>query len=412
MCQQQPGSAACANVLETLKNPYAIADDAALTQTFGWLGAWSGAPSAYAVAADKTQDVVAAVNFARDHRLRLVVKGAGHSYQGTSNAPDSLLIWTRRMNAISLHEAFVAQNCEGRQPPQPAVSVGAGAMWGAVYDAVTTRAGRYVQGGGCLSVGVAGLVQSGGFGSFSKNYGLVAAGLLEAEIVTADGVVRIVNACSEPDLFWALKGGGGGSLGVVTKLTLRTRELPEFFGGVFGRIKASSDAAFRSLIARTLQFYRQSLFNRHWGEQIIFEKDNAITFSMLFQGLDQRQAESLWRPFLASSHRRPGQDVSIVTARLDRCLARPRSLGFSILQDLASPHDCGRRPAGRAREQRFLGRRYRAGRPLSARLPVGLVTRRLAARRSAPGARRGALCGQSILASVLAFQQRFGGRSR
>ena len=310
MCQQQPGSAACANVLETLKNPYAIADDAALTQTFGWLGAWSGAPSAYAVAADKTQDVVAAVNFARDHRLRLVVKGAGHSYQGTSNAPDSLLIWTRRMNAITVHEAFVAQNCEGREPPQPAVSVGAGAMWGAVYDAVTTRAGRYVQGGGCLSVGVAGLVQSGGFGSFSKNYGLVAAGLLEAEIVTADGVVRIVNACSEPDLFWALKGGGGGSLGVVSKLTLRTRELPEFFGGVFGRIKASSDAAFRSLIARTLQFYRQSLFNRHWGEQIIFEKDNAITFSMLFQGLDQRQAESLWRPFLAALTG-PGQDVSI-----------------------------------------------------------------------------------------------------
>ena len=84
-----------------------------------------------------------------------------------------------------------------------------------------------------LTVGVAGLIQSGGFGSFSKRYGMAAASLLEAEVVTADGEVRIANACTNPDLFWGLKGGGGGSLGVVTRLTLRTHELPPFFGGAF-----------------------------------------------------------------------------------------------------------------------------------------------------------------------------------
>ena len=67
----------------------------------------------------------------------------------------------------------------------PAVSIGAGAMWGEVYRAVSVEAGRYVQGGGCLTVGVAGLVQGGGFGSLSKAYGIAAASLLEAEIVTA-----------------------------------------------------------------------------------------------------------------------------------------------------------------------------------------------------------------------------------
>jgi FAD/FMN-containing dehydrogenase len=96
-----------------------------------------------------------------------------------------------------------------------------------------------------MTVGVVGLIQSGGFGGFSKAYGLAAAGLLEAEAVTADGAVRIANACTNPDLFWALTGGGGGSFGVVTRLTLRTRELPEYFGGVFGTIKANSEAAFR-----------------------------------------------------------------------------------------------------------------------------------------------------------------------
>src|ERR1700738_5105382 len=101
-----------------------------------------------------------------------------------------------------------------------------------VYDAVTTRGGRYVQGGGCATVGVAGLIQSGGFGSFSKNYGLAAARLLPAEIVTADGKLLIANACTNPDLFWALKGGGGGSFGVVTKVTLATYDLPAYFGRV------------------------------------------------------------------------------------------------------------------------------------------------------------------------------------
>ena len=114
--------------------------------------------------------------------------------------------------------------------------MGAGCVWIDVYTAVTTRAGRYVQGGGCATVGVAGLIQSGGFGSFSKAFGNAASGLIEAEVVTADGRVRRVNACADPDLFWALKGGGGGSFGVVTRLTLRTHDLPEFFGAAWGTI--------------------------------------------------------------------------------------------------------------------------------------------------------------------------------
>lgn len=140
-----------------------------------------------------------------------------------------------------------------------------------VYNAVTTMAGRYVQGGGCATVGVAGLIQSGGFGSFSKNYGMAAAALLlEAEVVTADGAVRTTNACTNPDLFWAIKGGGGGSFGVVTKVTLRTRELPGFFGGFGVTIKATSDAAFRRLIGQFITFYHDSLFNPLWGESVVF----------------------------------------------------------------------------------------------------------------------------------------------
>jgi FAD/FMN-containing dehydrogenase len=287
----------CVAALEHIGNPYFIGDDPALTQTSGWVDAWTSLPSAYAVAAVKTADVVAAVNFARKHDLRLVTKGGGHGYQGTSSAPDSLLIWTRRMTDISLHEAFVAQGCSGKQVPQAGVSIGSGAMWADAYDAVVTRGGRYVQGGGCRTVGVAGLVQGGGFGSWSKRFGTAAANLLEAEIVTADGQVRVVNECLGSELFWAIKGGGGGTFGVVTRLTLRTHELPEYFGAVMAVIRASSDEAYRALIAKALGFYREELGNPHWGEKIGFSPKNLLTVGMLFQGLDRQQAESIWAPF-------------------------------------------------------------------------------------------------------------------
>ena len=255
-CVDDPSGPACDDIFRLLKNPYYLGDEAALTQSLGWVDAWTSQPSVYAVTARSTADVAAAVDFARAHNLRLVVKGGGHSYQGTSNAPDSLLVWTRKMNAITLHDAFVPAGCA--TPPQPAVTVEAGAIWGQVYDAVTTRAGRYVQGGGCLTVGVAGLIQSGGFGTFSKAYGLAAGSLLEAEVVTADGEVRTANACTHPDLFWAIKGGGGGSFGVVTRVTLRTHPLPETVGPVFATVKALSDAAFRRLVGRIVAFYREA----------------------------------------------------------------------------------------------------------------------------------------------------------
>jgi FAD/FMN-containing dehydrogenase len=319
-CLEVPSSPNCAQILKELKNPYYLGDEVGLTQTLGWIGGWTSRPSAYAVAAQTTNDVVAAVNFARENNLRLVVKGGGHSYQGTSNAADSLLIWTRRMNAVTLHAAFIGAGCEGQHEPQQAVTVESGAIWGQVYDAVTTRGGRYVQGGGCMTVGVAGLIQSGGFGSFSKAYGMAAASLLEAEIVTADGAVRIANACTNPDLFWGIKGGGGGSLGIVTRLTLRTHSLPEFFGAVFTTIKATSESAFRRLIGKVLEFYSKALFNPHWGEQIAFRPGNVLVIAMVFQGLNQQQAEMIWQPFFEWLSGSP-QDFSILSE--PRILAVP-----------------------------------------------------------------------------------------
>jgi hypothetical protein len=312
-CADAADDPACGELFKELKNPYYIRDHAGLTQSLGWADAWTFRPSVYAVAAETTADVVAAVNFARKNNLRLVVKGGGHSYLGRSNAPDSLLIWTRHMDAIGCHDDFVGQGCAGREPPQPAVSIGAGAIWGHAYDEVTTQGGRYVQGGGCLTVGVAGLVQAGGFGSFSKQFGTAAASLLEAEIVTADGKVRIANACTNPDLYWGLKGGGGGSLGVVTRLTLKTHDLPAVVGGVHATIHAASDAALRRLLGRFIGFYADNLFNPHWGEIVTLRPGNRVDIRMAFQGLDQHQAQAVWQPFFEWIAASP-QDFATQTA--------------------------------------------------------------------------------------------------
>jgi FAD/FMN-containing dehydrogenase len=142
------------------------------------------------------------------------------------------------------------------------------------------------------------LVSGGGFGSFSKKYGLAAGSLIEAEVVTADGKIRTANSVQNSDLFWALKGGGGGTYGVVTKLTLATHALPPFFGVVECSVKASSENAYRRLVERFLAFYAEQLHNEHWGEQVQFARHRQLNVSMECAGLTRDEIAALWKPFL------------------------------------------------------------------------------------------------------------------
>jgi len=104
-------------------------------------------------------------------------------------------------------------------------------------------------------------------------------------------------SCSEPELFWALKGGGGGSFGVVTRLTLKTHDLADWAGGVFFSVKAMSGEAYRDLILAFIRFYAEKLFNPHWGESIWLRRDDTLSFSLVSSGLDRAAAQALWQPF-------------------------------------------------------------------------------------------------------------------
>ena len=153
-----------------------------------------------------TQDVRECVRFARAYGIPLALRSGGHSYGGWSTGP-GLVVDVGRMSAIDVQ--------------RDRVTVGAGARLIDLYDAVAAR-GQGVPAGSCASVGVTGLTLGGGMGVLSRAWGLTCDDLVAAQVVTADGQVRDCDEARDADLFWALRGGGGGSFGVVTSLTLRT----------------------------------------------------------------------------------------------------------------------------------------------------------------------------------------------
>ena len=175
-CARKGGAGAEA-LFAQLKNPYFLSDEPSLTQSLGWVDAWTSRPSIKGVAAESAADIAAALRFARRAGIEPVVKGGGHSYFGNSNRAGSLLIWTHRLREISLHPAFRGSGWPVHAAAVPAVSIGSGCRWGEVYRTVADL-GRYVQGGGCLTVGVGGFVQGVGFGSLSKQFGTGAGNLL------------------------------------------------------------------------------------------------------------------------------------------------------------------------------------------------------------------------------------------
>jgi len=201
------------------------------------------------------------------------------------------------MRDVTVHDTFEITGADGSRERVPAITVGAGTRWLEAYVASTGR-GRYVQGGGCTSVGAAGgFTQGGGFGSFSKRFGTAAGNMLEVEVVTADGEILVANEAQHEDLFWALRGGGGGTFGVVTKMTFRTHEIPETFGAAIGTITAHSDSDYRRLVRAFVDFFPHHLDNEHWGEQVRLAPDNTIEFALTMLDLGETDARSVWKPF-------------------------------------------------------------------------------------------------------------------
>lgn len=194
-------------------------DPAAAAETAGFNTA-AGHRPAVVVAAVSAADVAAAVRFAREEGRPVAVQATGHA--GASTPDGAVLVTTSRMQGVQV------------DPLRGTARVGAGVRWRSVIDAAVP-CGLAPLSGSSSGVGVVGYTLGGGMGHLARRHGFAADHVRAVELVGADGLVNRVTAASDPDLFWAVR-GGQGRFGVATALEFDLVALPEFFGGalVFG----------------------------------------------------------------------------------------------------------------------------------------------------------------------------------
>ena len=160
----------------------------------------------------KTEDVQACVEVAAAARMPIAARSGGHSYAGYSNQDEALIVDLSAMSGVDVDGESAV--------------IGAGTKLIDVYAGLDAQ-GRCLPAGSCPTVGISGLTLGGGIGVLTRKFGLTCDMLTSAKVVKADGSLVTASVDSEPDLFWALRGGGGGNFGIVTAFTFRTPPAPE-----------------------------------------------------------------------------------------------------------------------------------------------------------------------------------------
>lgn len=185
------------------------------------------------------QDVARTIQFAREKVVRISVRAGGTSPGGFSSNNGGVLLDLSKFSGITV------------APDGQTVRVGAGALLRDVYNQLGPT-GSMIPAGVCMPVGMAGITLGGGLGCLSRSLGLTLDNLLQATVVTATGDILAATAVENSDLFWALRGAGGGNFGVVTELTLRLHNLPSSI--TFARIAWPEDQA-ASVLHSALSYF-------------------------------------------------------------------------------------------------------------------------------------------------------------
>lgn len=266
-----------------------------------------GRLSSYYVDVRDASHISATLRFAHAHNIRISVKNTGHDFFGRSSVPNTLAIWTHNLDSIAFSSNFTASNCPLANS-QNVGELGAGVIAADAYHFFGSK-GMDITGGYEQSVGLAGgFAQGGGVGSFTTTYGLMADNAVEFEVVTADGEIRTINQCNEPELFWAMRGGGGGTFAVLTKyrvqlypsLPIHTYTFTANFTG------DTSDATQNVALREILTAHAEN--QAEWSAQLVtgqleyFPEKIAISMVLLYgdNGSKLRAASASFAEFLSN----------------------------------------------------------------------------------------------------------------
>jgi hypothetical protein len=224
------------NLAGSLRGPLIKPADDGYDEARSVYNAMHNRKPALIVQAVDVADVIAAVDFAREQRLALALRGGGHSVPGFGTCDDGLVLDLGRMKGIRVDPVNSMVRAEG------------GCTLGELNHA-THPFGMSVPAGIVSTTGIAGLTLGGGMGYLSRAYGLSCDNLISADVVTADGRLRTCDSDRDPDLFWAIR-GGGGNFGVVTSFEYQMHPVGEVLGGpTFYRIDSETLRNYQKLMA-------------------------------------------------------------------------------------------------------------------------------------------------------------------
>ncbi|CAF1052714.1 unnamed protein product [Didymodactylos carnosus] len=267
---------------------------------------YQGSVPRYAVNATSASDIQKAVQFAANYNLRLVIKNTGHDYLGRSTAPGSLMIWTHYMKSISIIDNYIPDGCN--ISAISAVRVTAGVQGGEMYAALDAQ-NLVAVGGASATVGpVGGYVQGAGHGPLSRLHGLAADNVLQFEAVTADGVLRTANACQNKDLFWALRGGGGGTFAVVVSATFKTYPSPTIVGAIYA-VTATNDSVYSSFITEFIRI-TPTLADAGWSGYFYLYPSRTFLMAYLMPNANVSYAEATLSSLLIGRSTNSGLSIT------------------------------------------------------------------------------------------------------
>jgi FAD/FMN-containing dehydrogenase len=231
------------------------------------------------------QDVSLALAFAKANSLPLTARSGGHGYTGNSTTT-GMVIDVGPMSAITVGSGTA--------------TIGAGAKLVDIYDQLSNQ-GVCIPSGSCPTIGIAGITQGGGIGVVDRAYGLTCDSLVSAQVVLADGTVVTADANTHADLFWALRGGGGGNFGIVTSMTFNTFATSDVTS--FSASFAWTDAA---AVLAAWQAWPQTLPDTVWSGMVLATSSPTpvIEVSGMFLGTDTDFAP-IWAQFLAAAGATP-----------------------------------------------------------------------------------------------------------